>query len=325
MGIKYRKSIQEKYNVYYDKVDKFMGRRKIDDGKGSTFSSTINILIDSIGSEHNDAVEEKMYIKKFDTMKDCIRNCDFKGFERKMDFEFNITGEELEYLNRMDMLTRGKRIFAVDKDYNIYRLNDFIGFRKEDSVGKMRLRKLIKNKKGRNIKAGPGLVREPEYPFIVIDLSNGKYKFDREYFENVFLRSEEKLVEELAREKMEKQVRGDEFIYINEGIEYDLDFNIVRDINKEEEKINSEKRKLVREFLEREKLDKTYFDRAINTDYQEAKQYLLRNGFNWSDLKRMNNYKIFLEANSLVEYKAKKENIEITTIQDIIRLKKGIF
>src|SRR5699024_3302440 len=67
----------------------------------------------------------------------------------------------------------------------------------------------------------------------------------------------------------------------------------------EEARRESEAReKATRAFLEKEGLIKSYFDRSENIDYQEAKQYLLRNGFNWTDLKRMNNYKIFLEANS---------------------------
>jgi len=92
----------------------------------------------------------------------------------------------------------------------------------------------------------------------------------------------------------------------------------------EEARRESEAReKATRAFLEKEGLIKSYFDRSENIDYQEAKQYLLRNGFNWTDLKRMNNYKIFLEANSLVEYKARKENVKIKTIKDVIEENKS--
>ncbi|BDE75668.1 hypothetical protein PALS2_278 [Staphylococcus phage PALS_2] len=93
------------------------------------------------------------------------------------------------------------------------------------------------------------------------------------------------------------------------------------------ERVESERKareKATKAFLEKEGLIKSYFDRSENIDYQEAKQYLLRNGFNWSDLKRMNNYKIFLEANSLVEYKARKENVKIETIKEAMYLNKRI-
>jgi len=92
----------------------------------------------------------------------------------------------------------------------------------------------------------------------------------------------------------------------------------------EAEREREAREKPTRDFLEKEGLNKSYFDRAENIDYQEAKQYLLRNGFNWTDLKRMNNYKIFFEANSLVEYKAMKENVEIKTIKDVIEENKLI-
>ncbi|UAJ17024.1 hypothetical protein UFVDC4_00097 [Staphylococcus phage vB_SauM-UFV_DC4] len=117
--------------------------------------------------------------------------------------------------------------------------------------------------------------------------------------------------------KLEKQRKFQEELKEKERIE--------RSLKEQEERRIAEikaREKATRAFLEKEGLIKSYFDRSVNVDYQEAKQYLLRNGFNWSDLKRMNNYKIFLEANSLVEYKARKENVKIETIKDVIREKK---
>ncbi|WRM43442.1 hypothetical protein [Staphylococcus phage LY01] len=117
--------------------------------------------------------------------------------------------------------------------------------------------------------------------------------------------------------KLEKQRKFQEELKEKERIE--------RSLKEQEERRIAEikaREKETRAFLEKEGLIKSYFDRSVNVDYQEAKQYLLRNGFNWSDLKRMNNYKIFLEANSLVEYKARKENVKIETIKDVIREKK---
>src|SRR5699024_383184 len=86
---------------------------------------------------------------------------------------------------------------------------------------------------------------------------------------------------------------------------------------KEEEKeLRKEAIKQIKdEFLEKEGISTQHFSKDYKIDYQEAKQFLLRNGFNWSDLKRMNKYKILFEANSLVEYKAYKEDVLIVPIR----------
>src|SRR5699024_2851276 len=99
----------------------------------------------------------------------------------------------------------------------------------------------------------------------------------------------------------------------------------------EEEKIEEERKKemiernslkmpamrqIKEEFLEKEGLEEAGF--GSRADYQEAKQYLLRNGFNWSDLKKKSKDKIYFEATSLNEYKAKKENVLIDNFKKMM-------
>lgn len=301
MSIKYRKNIQEKYNEdFTETIERYGLKFRISEESRSASSDMVII------SEH------------IDTLKYFMERCDFIGFENKMDNDINKTDKELEYLNRMDIFDGGnlfglskKILFALDKDENLYKFDTLSGFVPHDKVSKIKIRKMLKNKKGKNIRVGRETVRDPEYPFIVIDLSNGKYKFDREYFENVFLKSETKLVEKIARENLTEVKRDDKIGYIIEGMFYDLDFNIIKDLDKEREDRENKEKERLNNFIKEEGLSKKYFDKSEISDYQEAKQYLLRNGFNWSDLKRMNKHKIYFEANSLIAFKASEKDIEL--------------
>lgn len=115
-----------------------------------------------------------------------------------------------------------------------------------------------------------------------------------------------KLDRRIAKQKRIKKEKERERIRIEEAKERER-------IEEERLERNSLKmpamEQIKREFLEKEGLEEAGF--GSRADYQEAKQYLLRNGFNWSDLKKMSKDKIYFEANSLLEYKAKKENVLI--------------
>src|SRR5699024_5567818 len=82
-----------------------------------------------------------------------------------------------------------------------------------------------------------------------------KAKFDREYFEKVFLPKENKEIERMSRNKMKKiEEEGKEYFY-NERIKYDKDFNIISDGDEEEFKRINNRLKRYDDFLENEKVN----------------------------------------------------------------------
>lgn len=317
MAIKYRKSIEEKCNTNHN--DDFIETLEKYGGENFRISEESRSASIAKFLEENEENDSVILSEHIDTLKYSIKRCDFSDFENKMDNDINRTGKKLEYLNRMDIFDEGnffglnkKHLFALDKDEKLYKYDWFHGFIPHEKVSKMKIRKILKNKKGKNVRAGRELIRDSEYPFIVIDLCNNKYKFDREYFENIYIKSETKLVEEIARKYLTKIELDNKIGYINEDIFYDLDFNIIKDLEKErKEKIDKEEEKL-NSFMKEEGLDKEQFNKDVMSDYQKAKYYLKRNGYSWGHINRMNHNKIFYEANSMISFKAREKGLSIS-------------
>lgn len=310
MGIKYRKTIE-------DKIEK--SERFIYYMREAWIGETNNIR-----SYSHYTNEEESELKIFEKLIEDLKECQFKEFEQKMDSNVKkMAGDKLEYINRLDLLSKkSQKLFAINDKDELFEIpiatNVFIyfgelfEFNKFDKVSDRKFKKYLKEIKKKNLQSSHinrDSIRIPEYPFIVIEYVDNKAKFDREYFEKVFLPKENKEIEKMSRNKMKKiEEKGKEYFY-NEGIKYDKDFNIISD--EEEENFKRIKNRLKRydDFLEKEKVNDITFEKNNMSDYQEAKNYLLRNGFNWSDLKRMNKHKIYFEANSILKYKFDKANI----------------
>src|SRR5699024_109006 len=78
-------------------------------------------------------------------------------------------------------------------------------------------------------------------------------------------------------------------------------------------------------FMKEEGLDKLQFNKDVMSDYQKAKYYLKRNGYSWEHINRMNHNKLFYEANSLIDFKASKKDIEIYVLNPYEKDEEGYF
>lgn len=128
-----------------------------------------------------------------------------RDFNDLADKELNCMGRELEYLNIEDVKTKTKKVvgftgklFAIDRYDNLYYTAGNTQFYKFDlNLTKFTRKKLEKKIKKMKIEnrhlLDNGYIRNIKYPFVIYN-KKGEPEFDRNYFENNYLKEEEEVL-----------------------------------------------------------------------------------------------------------------------------------